>query len=183
MMRMVEHPTQVIPIHSGPVFSVERLEYARPGGPIVKDVVRHPGAVTVIAALGDGRLVMIQNERVAVQEALLEFCAGKLEPGEDPQKAAARELEEETGYVAASVAPLGRFYTTPGFADELMHVFLATDLKKGTQRLEPGESIEVILLHPDELRAAIRAGTMKDGKSMAAFQLWELAQGDGVLPS
>lgn len=174
MMRMVQHPTQVTLVHSGPVFSVERLEFVFPGSHVVKDVVRHPGAVAVIGELDDHRLVLIRNERVAVEEALLEFCAGKLEPGEEPSQAALREFEEETGYTAASVRPLGRFYTSPGFADELMHVFLATNLTLVQQRLEPGESIEVELLEPSAVRRAITSGELKDGKSIAAFQLWEL---------
>jgi ADP-ribose pyrophosphatase len=163
-------------MHSGPVFSVERLEFDSESGLVTKDVVRHPGAVTVIGELADGRLVMIRNERAAVQESLLEFCAGKLEPGEEPLEAASRELEEETGYAAASVRVLGRFYTSPGFADELMHVFLATNLTLVAQCLQPGESIEVELLMPSDVQAAIGSGALRDGKSIAAFHLWELAR-------
>ena len=90
-----------------------------------------------------------------------------------------REFQEETGYTAASVEPLGRFYTTPGFADELMYVFRATNLEPGEQRLEAGESIELVHLEPEAIRHAIAAGSLKDGKSMAAFQLWELNRGAG----
>ena len=84
MMRMVNEPTQVTVTHSGPVFSVERLEWIDGSSRIVKDVVRHPGAVTVIGELDDGRLVLIRNHRVAVGASLLEFCAGKREPAEEP---------------------------------------------------------------------------------------------------
>ena len=80
-------------IHRGAVFSVERVSYVgRAGRELERDVVRHPGAVTVIPVLDDGRLVMIRNWRVTVERWLDEFCAGKLEPGEDPSHAAAREL-------------------------------------------------------------------------------------------
>ena len=80
--------------------------------------------------------VMIQNYRIAPDELLWEFPAGKLEPGEDPSHAAGRELEEETGYRAGTVRKLGEFYTSPGFTDELMRVFVAEDLSFVGQRLE-----------------------------------------------
>jgi ADP-ribose pyrophosphatase len=173
MMAMVNDPTQVTLTHVGPVFSVERLEWVSSRGLIVKDIVRHPGAVTIIGELRDGRLVMIRNHRVAVGAKLLEFCAGKRETGEDPQQGALRELEEETGFSAGAIEPIGRFYTTPGFADELMHVFRAWELTPIERRLEPGEEIEVVLLEPDQVRSAIADGTLVDGKSIAAFHLWE----------
>ncbi|MFZ4066234.1 MAG: NUDIX hydrolase [Phenylobacterium sp.] len=95
------HPPRVtydrVPIHRGTVFAVERVSFRDDTGrEIVRDVVRHPGAVTVIPVLDDGRLVMIRNWRVAVGAWLDEFCAGKLEPGEDPALAAARELRWKT---------------------------------------------------------------------------------------
>lgn len=159
-------------IHEGAVFSVDRLTFETDTGPLVKDVVRHPGAVTVIAVTSDKRLVMIRNHRVAVGCRLLEFCAGKLEPGEDPIESAGRELEEETGFSAASLIPLGRFYTSPGFADELMHVFEARNLTPVPRRLEHGEDIEVVMLTSEEVESAIRSGALCDGKTIAAFQLW-----------
>ena len=124
-------------MHRGRVFSVEVLELRdRDGRIIERDIVRHPGAVLVVPLLPGDRLVMIRNFRVAVQKELWEFPAGKLESGEPPIQAAGRELEEETGYLATRIERLGDFYTSPGFADELMHVFLADGLKKVGQRLK-----------------------------------------------
>ena len=179
MMTHVNEPTQVTVTHVGPVFSVERREWTTDAGTIVKDIVRHPGAVTVIAELSDGRLVMIRNHRVAVGERLLEFCAGKREPNEATIDGAARELEEETGYRAGGIEPIGRFYTSPGFADELMEVFRAWDLTAVPRRLEPGEDIDVVLVAPDEVRQAIAENTLVDGKSIAAFHLWESHRSGG----
>ncbi len=139
----------------------------------MKDVVRHPGAVTVIAVLDDGRLVLVRNNRFAVGARLLEFCAGKLEPGEDPADAARRELEEETGHAAARVEALGVFYTSPGFTDERMHVFLATDLTPVPPRPEPGEDLEVEILEPDRLEDLISRGEVVDGKTLGAYLLWK----------
>jgi ADP-ribose pyrophosphatase len=167
--------------HEGPVFRVERLTFAAAEGdtPRVKDVVRHPGAVTVIAVRDDGRLVLVRNRRVAVDRWLLEFCAGKLERGEDPAAAAGRELEEETGYSASRIEPLGAFFTSPGFTDEVMHVFLATGLRPVPQRLEPGEEIEVIELGEDSLRSAVASGGILDGKTLGAYLLWSMKRSIG----
>ena len=167
--------------HTGPVFRVESLSVRDASGRIFRrDIVRHPGAVTVVAELGDGRLVLVRNRRIAVGRELLEFCAGKLEPGEDPAAAAARELEEECGYRAASVAPIGTFFTSPGFADERMHAFVATGLEPIPRRLEPGEELEVETLPATEVERRIAAGAMEDGKSIAAFFLWRLARANGA---
>lgn len=163
-------------VHVGPVFSVERREFTNPRDPsapsIVRDIVRHPGAVAVVPVLDDGRLVLIRNHRVAVDEWLVELCAGKLERGEAPASAAGRELIEETGYRADSVTPLGTIYTSPGFADELMHLFLARGLHVVPQALEDGERIEVILRTPEEALAMIESGEIRDGKTIAGLMLW-----------
>lgn len=167
-------------LHSGPVFAVERVAFRDDSGrEIVKDVVRHPGAVTVIPVLDDGRFVMIRNWRIAVGGWLDEFCAGKLEPGEDPALAASRELEEETGHRAAAIRKVGTFYTSPGFADELMHVFEARGLSGVERRLELGEQIEVVVRSPEELESMIASGSVTDGKTIGAFALWKFGAGQG----
>jgi ADP-ribose pyrophosphatase len=176
--RPFAHTSDVQVTHTGPVFRVERFEYLAgaegSGVRRTKDVVRHPGAVTVIAVRDDGALVLVRNRRIAVDRWLLEFCAGKLERGEDPAAAAGRELEEETGYRAGSITKLGTFFTSPGFADEIMHVFLATGLTPVPQRLEPGEEIEVVVLAEQALRDQIAAGEILDGKTLGAYLLWSM---------
>jgi ADP-ribose pyrophosphatase len=167
------------------VFRVERVSYASADGATrFKDIVRHPGAVAVIAQHADGRLVLVRNRRVAVGQRLVEFCAGKLEPGEPPAQTALRELEEETGFAAGRLEALGSFFTSPGFADEIMHVFVASDLRPVPQRLEPGEEIEVVTLAEDELRAAIASGEILDGKTLGAYLLWSMKRaGPGACPA
>jgi len=165
---------QATRILQGDVFGVDRVEWTDPQGrPLSRHIVRHPGAVTVVPELPDGRLVMIRNWRVSVQRWLLEFCAGKLEPGEAPIAAASRELQEETGFEAGVVEPLGTYLTSPGFADERMHAFVASDLRPVERNLQPGERIEVVLHGPEAIEAMIREGTLEDGKTIAAFALWK----------
>lgn len=175
----VEVPSVEI-THTGPVFRVERLAFAADasGHRRVKDVVRHPGAVTVVAVRDDGMLVLVRNRRVAVDRWLVEFCAGKLERGEDPAAAAGRELEEETGYSADRIEKVGTFFTSPGFTDEIMHVFLATGLRAVPQRLEPGEEIEVVAMSEGDLRRTIADGGILDGKTLGAYLLWTMKRGD-----
>lgn len=161
----------------GNVFSVERLSVSlRDGETAVRHIVRHPGAVCVLGVLDDGRLVTIRNFRIATGQWMNEFCAGKLECGEDPRHAAARELEEETGYQAGSIESLGVFYTSPGFTDELMHAFVARQLRPCPSRLELDERIDVVLRTTAEFADLVRSGDVCDGKTMATFLRWQLAQ-------
>lgn len=167
----VEHETSTT--HRGPVFAVEVIEYTDERGRRVRrDVVRHPGAVTVLPLTDDDRIVLIRNRRIAVDEELLELPAGKLEAGEDPRAAASRELEEETGYRAGRIEPLTEFFTSPGFADERMHGFLATGLTRTQQRLEPGEEIEVLPTPVDEVMTMMKDGRIRDGKTIATLLYW-----------
>src|SRR3569623_3611092 len=94
-----------------------------------RDIVRHPGACVIVPLLDDGRVCLIRNFRIAVGRTLIELPAGTLEPPEPPEVAAARELEEETGYRADAVMPLCEFFMSPGILNERMHLYLATGLK------------------------------------------------------
>jgi len=175
MIRAEVVGVQVERVLDGEIFSVDRLRFDDEGGrPMTRHIVRHPGAVVVVPRLADGRLVMIRNLRVSVGEWLWEFCAGKLERGEQPAVAAGRELEEETGHRAAAITALGTFFTSPGFADELMHAFAADGLTEVPQRLEAGERIKVERVSIDEIESMIRDGRVRDGKTIAAFALWRL---------
>jgi ADP-ribose pyrophosphatase len=177
MIVAMNRSVQIQTPYDGRLFKVEVLSWAdERGRRVTREVVRHPGAVLVIPVIDANKLVLIQNERVAVNEVLWEFPAGKLEPGEKPQCAAARELEEETGYQAADICKLGEFYTSPGFTNELMHVFVAERLTKAAQRLEPGEHIAVHIIPVDDVAAMALDGRIRDGKSIAGFGMWRAKQ-------
>ena len=174
ILAMPDH-VDVRTTHRGRLLTVDVLSWTDAHGRAVeREVVHHPGAVLVVPRLDDERLVLVRNERVAVQRRLLEFPAGTLEPGEDPRDAASRELEEETGYRPGRVRALGEFYTSPGFCDELMRVFAADELEPVGQKLEPGENLEVEVIARSEVMAMIGDGRIRDGKTIAALLMWIL---------
>ena len=107
------------------------------------EVVRHPGAVAIAPVTADGDLLLVRQFRFATRDWLLEVPAGKLDPGEEPDAAAARELEEETGYRAGRLEPLGWVWTTPGFSNEVIHLYLAHDLEPALQALQDDEVLTV----------------------------------------
>ena len=167
-------------VYHGRLFQVDVLSWLDEAGRrVMREVVRHPGAVVVVGLLEGDRVIMIRNHRVAVEERLWELPAGKLELGEAPEAAAARELAEETGYRAARLMPLGSFYTSPGFADELMHAFTAEAVEAGPPRLEPGEDIEVATVKLAEAVEMIRRGEIRDGKTIAALLMHRDRAGNG----
>jgi ADP-ribose pyrophosphatase len=154
--------------------ALEVLELVgRDGSTKTKAVLRHPGAVVILPLLDDGRVVLIENRRVALGATLLELPAGTLEGEEAPIDQAARELREETGFVASAIEPLLSFYASPGICDERMHGFVARGLVAGAQDLDPTEEIGVVVHTWDEVMRAIREGELVDGKSLALLLYWD----------
>ena len=141
------------------------------GRSVVREVVRHPGGVVALPVLDDGRLLLIRQFRYPLQKFILEFPAGKLDSNQPPLETITRELEEESGYRAGSIEYQFSFYTTPGISDEIIHLFLATNLTPVSQRLEEGEHITVEAYSADQCLEMIRAGQIADGKTILAL-LW-----------
>ncbi len=168
---MTDRITRSERIFDGVKFSVDRIEVRSTDGSrtVTRERVVHPGAVIVLPLLDDGRVVMIRVHRFIVGQTLWELCAGTLEVGEDPAECAKRELIEETGYAAGRIEKLTAFYTSPGFCDEFMHAYVATDLKHVGQRLEATEDITVEPMAMADVLTMIRDGRVKDGKSIATL--------------
>lgn len=169
-------------LHRGRKFSFERLTVTPPNAPpTTHDIVRHPGAVIIVPLLLHDApgVVLIRNWRPSLERFLWELPAGTLEPAEDPAACAARELAEETGYSAATFAPLCRFHTSPGLSDELMHAFVATSLTPGPQHTQADEMIQVRVLPIPDALALIRRGELTDAKSILA--LWSAIR-SGFVP-
>lgn len=153
-------------------FNVVRQTYATSDGRRhTREIVKHPGAVTILPRLPGDRICLIRNDRVAVGRTLIELPAGTLEPGEDPAETARRELQEETGYAAGSMTRLCEFFMSPGILSERMVVFLATDLTPGEPRLEGGEQIEPFTATWAEAMELVATGQIEDAKTLAAL-LW-----------
>ena len=151
-------------------FRVERVVQTTPDGAAhVREIVRHPGAVVILPLLDDGRVCLLRNYRVAVDQTLIELPAGTLEPGEEPAKTAERELAEETGYRAGSMRRLITFCMSPGILDEQMHLFLAESLQPGPMALEAGEDIQTFLCSWQEALEMVRRGDIRDAKTLVSL--------------
>ncbi len=138
-----------------------------------KEVVVHPGAVVIIPLLEKDKVMLIRNLRYALNKQLIELPAGTMEKNEDPINCAGRELLEETGYLARRLKPLASFYSSPGILTEKLYVFLAYDLQKQQQDLDPGEGIQLLptlLVHALDM---IRTDQIQDAKTIAALLMYE----------
>jgi len=141
------------------------------GSSAAREYIRHPGAVMVIPLLDDGRVVLERQYRYPLQRALLEFPAGKIDPGEDHFACARRELREETGYSAREWAYAGVLHPVLAYADEFIEIWFARALSLGERELDQGEFLDVLAATPDELLAACRDGVLTDAKTLTGL-LW-----------
>ena len=169
-------------------FRIDTIERAD-GSRAERDFAGHPGAVAIVALDAAGRVALVRQWRLAANDALLEIPAGGLDfdengTKEDPEVAARRELEEETGLRAGRWRKLGSFYSAPGFTDELMHLYLATDLSPADPdgRLGPDEDERLILEWRPwrEAVAAVERGEIRDAKSVAGLFWLARVLGDGA---
>ncbi len=133
------------------------------------EMIHHPGAAAIVPLLASGDVVLLRQYRYATGGWLLEVPAGTLDAGEAPERCAARELQEETGYQAAAFEPLGWIWTTPGFTDERIWLYLATGLTSGRQALEGDEVLTLERLPLARAAAMAAGGEIVDGKSVAAL--------------
>lgn len=153
-------------LYSGKRFRVDEIQG--------KEIVVHPGAVVILPLIDPQHIVMIQNHRVAVNQVLWELPAGTLEESEFPLMCAKRELEEETGFRAKNFKELTWFYTTPGFTDEKITAFVATDLKQTKQKLDPGEQITVEIISFTQALDMMKKGQIVDAKTILTLLYYAL---------
>lgn len=147
------------------------------GGESRRDIVNHHGGACVAALDEEGRVLLVRQYRFGVKEELLELPAGKLEEGEDPAATAARELEEETGYTAASLTKLTELLPTPAYCTERIYLYQAHGLTKGEQRLDRDEFLDVVALPLAEALEMVLAEKVPDAKTQAGILLLARQQG------
>ena len=154
-------------VWQGRIFDVNRLRVQLPDGrSALRDVVRHPGAVAIVALTEDGRICLVRQYRSALGRVTVEIPAGKLDPGEDPLECAHRELLEETGMRAEGMAFLTSIATGVGFCDELIHLYMATGLSFASSSPDADEFINVDLVPLPELIDAVLDGRIEDAKTV-----------------
>jgi len=141
------------------------------GKQVELEVIRHPGAAAVVPVHEDGSVTLVHQYRHAGGGMHHEVPAGVLEPNETPLQCAQRELSEEVQLQAEQLTPLGRIYTTPGFTDEQIHLFLAQDLRPSDGKPEADEFIKVVRIPLSDALEWIRDGDISDGKTICALHL------------
>jgi len=152
---------------------VHRLEDEESGKMIQREIVVHPGSVVMLPFLNNDEVILIRNRRYAAGQRLIELPAGTLEKGEDPINCAGRELQEETGYLAGRLRPIGSFFSSPGIISEKLYAFAAYDLEKSSRDLDEGEEIEVKSAPYTEALEMIRTGEICDAKTIAVLLMYD----------
>jgi ADP-ribose pyrophosphatase len=162
-------------LYSGRIVNLDLDTVGFPDGSTGKiEMLRHPGASAVVPFVDDPRdvdprVLLIRQFRHAADGFIWEVPAGRLDPGESPEDCAHRELEEETGLRAMALERLTTIYTTPGFTDERIHLFLARGLETGSEQREADEFMEVQMLRWSRVGTMVRSGEIQDGKTLAAL--------------
>ena len=164
-------------IFEGRVIALKLEEVELPnGGKSTREIVKHPGAVAVIAINDEGKLVLVRQFRKPMERTIYEIPAGKLDPGEAPEACALRELEEETGYRCEAIEHVVSFYTSPGFSDELLHIYFTDTLIRGEQHLDEDEFLEIYEVDLDEALQLLKDQNIYDAKTVYAVQFMQMKQ-------
>lgn len=174
MKKFEERTIQTTPIFDGKVISLKVDDVTLPNGATSKrEIINHPGAVAVIAITDNHKLLLVEQYRKAIERSIIEIPAGKLEKGEEPIVTARRELEEETGYTTDDLTFVQAFATSPGFADEVIHIYLAKNLKKleVAAALDEDEFVELMEVTLEEAEAMVADERIYDAKTAYAI-LW-----------
>ena len=168
-MKFFEKKLESTTVYDGKILKIEVDKVELPDGTTSKrECVRHPGGAAVLCVV-DGKVLLVKQFRYVYGKEIYEIPAGKLEKGEDPLNAAARELKEETG-ISADIVPYIKLYPTPGYTDEIIHIYLAKNCKTGgNQSLDDGEFVSVCFKPLNEVLSLIESGEICDGKTVAAI--------------
>ncbi|WP_294186599.1 NUDIX hydrolase [uncultured Clostridium sp.] len=157
-------------IYKGSFLDIVNIEVTLPdGNSVSRDVVKHPGATAIIAFLDEENIILVEQFRLALNRTILEIPAGKLNKNEKAIECARRELQEETGYIAKNLEYLGSIATAPGFCDEIIHLYKATDITLGEKNEDEDEFTNVKIMNIKKVREMIKKGDIIDGKTISIF--------------
>ncbi|MCS7225174.1 MAG: NUDIX hydrolase [Armatimonadetes bacterium] len=172
MKESTERKVEGQEIYRGKLLTLHRDIVEMPTGTrAVREVVHHPGAVAVVPFLNEDTLVLVRQFRYAVGEELVEIPAGTLKQGESPEECVQRELREEIGYEAKTIAKITSLFPAPGYTDEVIHLFIARDLFPSQTEGEEDEVVEPVFLTMGEAIEWLQTGRIKDGKTIAGLLL------------
>ncbi|WP_208588216.1 NUDIX domain-containing protein [Gracilibacillus suaedae] len=172
MTSLEEKTTHTTPIFEGKVINVQVDDVTLPNGKTsTREIVKHPGAVAIIPVTENNKIIFVKQYRKPLEKTLVEIPAGKLEQAEEPEVTALRELEEETGYTTDQLTYVTSFYTSPGFADEIMYLYKTSSLRKVEQpkAMDEDEFVELIELSLEEAERLVAEQKIHDAKTAYAI--------------
>ncbi|MDO9547368.1 MAG: NUDIX hydrolase [Candidatus Marinimicrobia bacterium] len=174
----IEHTIDSKQIFSGRLLNIYKDTVLLPtGNQSTREYIKHPGASVVIPYLGNGHIIMVKQFRYPVNAVMLELPAGKIDPGESPEKTIRRELAEETGYHPETLRPVCQIHTCVGYSDELLHLFWAGKLKECKLSADDDETIEIVKISAEEAITLALNGQITDAKTLIGlFWLKEILQ-------
>lgn len=169
---IIEKILKIDTVYNGKIFNIQkRTIKLQSGKKIQREIIKHPGSVAIIPFLDNETIILIEQYRNAIEKAILEIPAGTLEINEKPIECARRELLEETGYLAKNFRKLLVGYTTPGYSDEKMHFYVATDLTFKKKNLDEDENIKTKMIKLDEINQMIKNGEIMDLKTICGISM------------
>ena len=170
-------------IFEGKIINVRRDRVTVMEGESFREIVEHNGGAVVAAVKEDGCMIMVRQFRKPAERVMLEVPAGKIDEGETPEEAALRELKEETGYVAGSIQKLTEMYPSVGYSEEVLHLFLCTNLTPGETDFDENEAIDIEEYPIEQLFSMVMNGEIQDGKSQVAILMVKALFATGQLQS
>ncbi len=168
-------------IYEGAIINLRRDTVTVMNGTSQREIIEHNGGAVLAAITDEGKMVMVRQYRKAANRVMLEVPAGKIDPGEAPEKTAARELKEETGYTPENVKFLMKFYPSVGYSQEILYLYLCTGLKAGETDFDENEAIDIEEYEIDTLYRMAMDGDIEDGKTIIAILTVKKLQEEGRL--
>ncbi|MBR4020686.1 MAG: NUDIX hydrolase [Firmicutes bacterium] len=170
-------------IYEGAILNLRKDKVTVMEGTSYREIVEHNGGAVIAAVKDDGRMIMVKQFRKPAERVMLEAPAGKIDAGEEPMAAALRELKEETGYTAGNIQKLTQMYPSVGYSQEILHLFLCTQLTAGETAFDENEAIDIEEYDIDELADMVMKGQIQDGKSQVAILMVKQLKDAGQLPT